>query len=181
MASASSCGPWTRADHVLDPKAVDIDQPAAQAHPAVALLAGDQHADQAERGIGVGGIDVGPPGMTLDGEPLAPPGAHPAPGELALRGAGVVLGGDAPDQGGHLCGPQAKGTGNLLGRTARRAQHTHSFQQLLAVHAGIIHGPTGAVKPPTPPRRPEQHGPAMRRSLRLPPAIARPLPVRPRV
>jgi hypothetical protein len=29
-----------RADHVLDPQAVDLDQPAAQAHPAVALLAG---------------------------------------------------------------------------------------------------------------------------------------------
>src|SRR5829696_4394774 len=35
---------------------VDVHQPAAQAHPAGALLARDQHADQAER-LDVGGVD----------------------------------------------------------------------------------------------------------------------------
>src|SRR5512133_3564895 len=36
-----------RADHVLDSQAPDVNQPAADTHPAVALLARDQHAHQA--------------------------------------------------------------------------------------------------------------------------------------
>jgi hypothetical protein len=119
------------ADHVLDPQAVDVDQPAAQAHPAVALLARDQHADQAQ-GFGVGGVDIGPTGMTLDGEPRLHPGLTQQPASLrsdtpAWASAAMVL-----TRGDHLCGPQAKGTGNLLWSAAGRAQRAHPVQQLLA-------------------------------------------------
>src|SRR5829696_6153570 len=115
------------ADHVLDPQAVDVDQPAARAQPAVALLPRDQHADQAQ-GFGVGGVDIGPTGMTLDGEPQAPPRAHPAAGELAFGRAGVGFGGDVPNQGDHLCGPQAKGTAISFGvrPVARSARNRSS-------------------------------------------------------
>jgi hypothetical protein len=125
-----------RADHVLDPQAVDVDQPAAHAHPAVALLARDQHAHQA-LGAGVGGIDVGPLRVPLDGEPLAPPRAHPAPDELALR-ACLVGCGDGPDQGGDGCRRHAEGTGDLLGGIAACAQRAHAAHQVFAAHAGVI-------------------------------------------
>jgi hypothetical protein len=51
----------------------------------VALLARDQHADQAEGGIGAGDVDIGPAGMTLDGEPLARPRGSPSSRRACAR------------------------------------------------------------------------------------------------
>src|SRR5512132_1740453 len=129
------------ADHVLDSQAPDVNQPAADTHPAVALLARDQHAHQA-LGAGIGDIDVGPLGVAVDGAPLAPPRTHPAPDELAFSSVCLVGCGDGPDQGSDRCRRHAKGTGNLLWGMAACAQHAHASRQLLAVHAGVIL-PTG--------------------------------------
>src|SRR6266508_1546927 len=106
-----------RADGVFDAQAPDVDQPAADAHLAVARLARDQHAHQARR-AGVGDVDVGPVPVAVDGEPLAPPWAHPALDELTLGGAGVVLGGDGADEGSHGRGGHAQGAGDRFGRAA---------------------------------------------------------------
>src|SRR5512132_387883 len=135
-----------RADHVLDPQAVDVDQPAADTDPAVALLARDQHAHQA-LGAGVGGIDLRPLRVPLDGEPLAPPWAYPAPDELAFSSTCLVGCGDGPDEGSNGCRRHAEGTGNLLWGIAACAQRTHAALQVFAVHVGVIL-PTGAARTP---------------------------------
>jgi hypothetical protein len=82
----------------------------------------------------------------------------------------VGFGGDVPNQGDNLCGPQAKGTGNLLWSAAGRAQRAHPVHQLLAVHAGIVHGPGescqsthAASRKPEPPKSAGCSGAGMQR------------------
>jgi hypothetical protein len=77
--------------------------------------------------------------MAVDGDPLAPPWAHPAADQLGLGSAGTVLGGDEPDQRGHLCGPQAEGAGDLLGGAAvARSARTGSSSCWLSTPTSFI-------------------------------------------